>query len=351
MTWKNNLRAVEPYIAGEQPSFDQMIKLNTNENPYPPTPKLKEILDKFDFDRLRLYPNADADTLRLKLAQYYGLKDNQIFIGNGSDEVLSLAFLTFFNSKKPLLMPDVSYSFYSVYCKLYGINFQKVPLDHAFRLKTNDYFQENGGVVFPNPNAPTGLLTDLSQIENILRHNSNSIVVVDEAYIDFGGQTAIPLLEKYENLVITQTFSKSRSLAGLRLGIALGNPVSISRLYDVKNSFNSYPVDQLAQTLSLTSLSDQAYFDETVKKIITTRENFKHNLSLLGFEQTNSQANFVFVKHPKKSGEELFKALYDEKIIVRHWNLPRINDYLRITIGTDKQMTQVSHFLKNYLES
>ncbi len=350
MTWRNNLRAVKPYVAGEQPKFSEMIKLNTNENPYPPSPKVQKALEVFSTEHLRLYPSADAEELRTALAAYYGLAENQIFIGNGSDEVLSLSFLTFFNSPKPLIMPDISYSFYPVYCKLYGIKYKKVPLALDFSLRANDYFQENGGIVFANPNAPTGIYLDLTEIEKILQKNPDSVVLVDEAYIDFGGQTALPLLKKYENLVITRTFSKSRSLAGIRLGIALGNSEAITRLYDVKNSFNSYPIDMLAQKVGLASVQDDDYFKQTVAKVVTTREKFKQTMQQLGFELTNSQTNFVFVKHPSISAQDLFDVLYDEKIIVRHWNSPRISEWLRITIGTDEEMERVSNFLEKYLK-
>ncbi|MCL2113509.1 MAG: histidinol-phosphate transaminase [Streptococcaceae bacterium] len=350
MSWKDNLRKVHPYVAGEQPDFMDMIKLNTNENPYPPSPLVTKQLRQFDSKHLRLYPQADVDRLRAELAQYYRLSEQQIFIGNGSDEVLALSFLTFFNSDKPLLMPDISYSFYPVYCDLYDIEYKNVALAEDFRLVVADYCQPNGGIVFANPNAPTGLAINLREIEYILHKNPDSLVLIDEAYVDFGGQSAISLLDKYENLLITRTFSKSRALAGIRLGVALGNEFAISKLYDVKNSFNSYPVDSLAQEIGIASVLDQKYFDYTVQKIISTREWFKSSLTTLGFELTDSKANFVFVKHPKISGKELFNALYDEKIIVRHWQKPRLNDWLRITIGTDDQMKRVAHFLKQYLE-
>jgi len=352
MSWQENLRSVEPYVAGEQPKLDEMIKLNTNENPYPPSPKIRELLADFDTDRLRLYPNPNADELRSELAIYYGLEPEQIFIGNGSDEVLSLAFLAFFNGAKPLLMPDISYSFYPVYCELYGIINKKVPLTENFQLKATDYFQENAGIVFANPNAPTGIPVGLDFIEEILQHNLESIVLVDEAYIDFSGPTAtaLPLLKKYDNLVVTRTFSKSRSLAGIRLGLAFGDPLAIARLYDVKNSFNSYPIDSLAQLVGLASLKDNNYYEKNLAKLVSTREKFKQDLHQLGFEQLDSQANFVFAHHPNISAQQLFEILYAEKIIVRHWNAPRIYDWLRITIGTDEEMMRLIEFLKEFLE-
>lgn len=349
MAWQDNLRKVEPYIAGEQPKIDDLIKLNTNENPYPPSPKVAEVMQAFDTERLRLYPNSDAEELRAELARYYGLKESQIFLGNGSDEVLALSFLTFFNSEKPVATPDISYSFYPVYSELYNIPLKKMPLDEDFRLIVSDYFSENGGVIFPNPNAPTGITVDLDTIEAILQHNQDVVVVVDEAYADFSGVTALPLLKKYDNLIITQTFSKSRSLAGIRLGIALGSEEAIARLYDIKNSFNSYPLDSVAQAVGLASVQDKTYFKSKVAQIIKTREKFSQDLLALGFEVLPSGANFVFAKHPKHRGQALYDALYQAKILVRHWQKERISDYLRITIGTDEEMQKMTDFLRSYL--
>lgn len=350
MSWQNNLRSVSPYIAGEQPELTDMIKLNTNENPYPPTSVAQLFNERYKTKNLRLYPSTDAKSLRKKLADYHHLEVEQVFIGNGSDEVLSLSFLTFFNSQSPLLMPDITYSFYPIYCELYRIPFQKVPVDDDFKVLIKDYCIENGGIVIANPNAPTALALNLKDIEEILKKNQKSIVLIDEAYIDFGGETCLPLLKKYDNLVVVQTFSKSRSLAGIRLGVAYGSAEAISHLYDVKNSFNSYPIDSLAQIIGEASLMDEHYFQKNIQKIIKTREVFKDNLVNLGFEVTDSKANFVFVHHPKVKAEELFKALYEAKIIVRHWNQPRIDDWLRITIGTNKEMNKVIEFLKGYLK-
>lgn len=350
MSWRNKVRNVEPYIAGEQPNMQDMIKLNTNENPYGPTPRVAEVLTTFDIDDLRLYPNADAEALRAALATYYGLDEKQVFIGNGSDEVLALAFLTYFNGTDPLLFPSITYSFYPVYCQLYQIPYQLIPLDTNFVMRKEDYRIPNTGIIFPNPNAPTGVLVDLDFIEDVLQNNTDSIVVVDEAYIDFGGKTAIPLLSKYENIVIIQTYSKSRSLAGIRLGVALGNEEVISKLYDVKNSFNSYPIDTLTQKIGLASVEDQIYFEEQCQKIITTREWFKKELTMLGFIVPDSYANFVFVKHPLLDGEELFKNLRAKSIVVRHWNAKDIDQYLRITIGTDEQMKKVISCLQEYIK-
>ena len=353
MTWTDNLRKVTPYVAGEQPKMRDLIKLNTNENPYGPAPAVEKALRDFDAETLRLYPSADADDLRQDLADYYGLKPSQIFIGNGSDEVLSLAFLTFFNSDKPLLMPDISYSFYPVYAELYGTKTATIPLAADFQLNLDDFDRENGGVIFPNPNAPTGVLLGLDFIEDLLKRHRDAVVLVDEAYIDFAaeGSSALPLLAKYDNLVITRTFSKSRALAGIRLGLAFGSELAISRLYDVKNSFNSYPIDRVAQAVGLASLSDESYFQEKRRLVISTRDKFAADLMQLGFEVLPSSANFVFAKHPEVSGQALYEALYKAKIIVRHWNSPRIADWLRITIGRPEDMDKVIEFLGGFLKN
>lgn len=349
MSWKDRLRDVEPYQAGEQPKIDNLIKLNTNENPYDPGQKVKQAILDFDSSKLPLYPNPDADELRNALASYYQLDQDQIFIGNGSDEVLALTFLTCFNGQEPLLFPDISYSFYPVYCALYGINYQTVPLNERFEIVKEDYYRANSGVIFPNPNAPTGLLVDLDFIEDILKHNQESIVVIDEAYIDFGGQSAVPLLSKYENLLIIQTFSKFRSLAGIRLGIALGNQEIVKKLYDVKNSFNSYPIDRLAQVIGKASIEDSDYIKENAQKIIKTREYTKDELRNLGFEVLDSYANFIFVKHPDHDAEMIFKQLREKGILVRYFHKPRIDQYLRITIGTQSQMETLIKTIKELI--
>jgi len=350
MSWKELLRNVEPYVAGEQPKLENLIKLNTNENPYYPGKKVEEAILSFDSHTLPLYPNADSDELKKVLASYHGLKEEQIFIGNGSDEVLALTFLTCFNGTKPLLFPDISYSFYPVYCDLYHIPFQTIPLDQEFKINKEDYLIDNGGIIFPNPNAPTGELVSLDFIDDLLSKNQESIVVIDEAYIDFGGQTVVPLLKKYDNLLIIQTFSKFRSLAGIRLGVALGNKEIISKLYDVKNSFNSYPVDRLAQVIGKASIEDSDYVKENAQKVIKTREKTVDRLKKLGCEMTNSYANFIFVKHPQIDGEVLFKELRKQGIVVRWFNKPRINQYLRITIGTDEQMDRLVEEMKKIIE-
>lgn len=350
MTWQEKLRKVEPYVAGEQPRIVNMIKLNTNENPYGPSLKIQEVIKSIDIDKLRLYPNSDAVDLRKALANYYHLEDEQVFIGNGSDEVLALTFLTFFNGKEPVLFPDITYSFYPVYCDLYQMDYRTVKLDDDFKINVEDFIQPNSGIIFPNPNAPTGLLEDLDFIETVLKNNPNSIVVVDEAYIDFGGESCVPLINKYDNLVVIQTYSKSRSLAGIRLGVALGNKEAISHLYDVKNSFNSYPIDYITQQIALASILDDQDTKQKCAKIIKTREKTKQKLKELGFVVPDSYANFVFVKHPDVDGQELFMALRKEGIIVRHWNKERIDQYLRITIGTDDQMDALLEFLEKYLK-
>lgn len=349
MSWQDKLRQVEPYVAGEQPKIVNMIKLNTNENPYGPSPKVKDALKSIDVDKLRLYPNSDATDLRKALADYYGLDEEQVFLGNGSDEVLALTFLTFFNGQEPVLFPDITYSFYPVYCDLYQMDYQLIKLDDDFKINVNDFNQPNSGIIFPNPNAPTGLLVDLDFIETVLKNNPDSIVVVDEAYIDFGGMTCVPLINKYDNLVVTQTYSKSRSLAGIRLGIALGSKEAIKHLYDVKNSFNSYPIDYIAQQVCLASILDDQDTKTKCAKVIKTREMTKARLKELGFIVPDSYANFVFVKHPDIDGQKLFKALREVGIIVRHWNKDRIDQYLRISIGTDEEMGAMFDFLEEYL--
>lgn len=346
MSWKDKLRQVDPYQAGEQPKIQNLIKLNTNENPYDPGVKVQMAIQHFQSSRLNLYPNPDAEELRHSLAVYHNLKDEQVFIGNGSDEVLALTFLTCFNGTAPVLFPDISYSFYPVYCELYQMNYQMIPLNDQFEIMKEDYYQDNSGIIFPNPNAPTGILVSLDFIEDILKHNPDSIVVIDEAYIDFGGESAVSLIEKYPQLLIIQTFSKFRSLAGMRLGVALGSEEVISRLYDVKNSFNSYPVDRLAQVIGQASMEDSEYVKSNAQKIIQTREYTKKALQELGFIMPDSYANFVFVRHPNYSAEDLFYKLREKGILVRYFHKPRIDQYLRITIGTQQQMEQLIQNIK-----
>ncbi|MFQ6861488.1 MAG: histidinol-phosphate transaminase [Beduini sp.] len=348
MSWKDYLRDVEPYVAGEQPKMANLIKLNTNENPYGPSPKVEAALKMLGSEKLRLYPDADASGLKKALADLHHLKPEQIFIGNGSDEVLALSFLTFFNSEKPLLFPDITYSFYPVYTRLFDIPYKSIPLNDRFEIVLEDYKQENGGIIFPNPNAPTGILVGVDFIEELLQANPNSMVIIDEAYIDFGGESCIPLLEHYDNLLIIQTFSKSRSLAGLRIGVAYGNRDAIKALQNVKNSFNSYPVDYIAQHLATASVLDHEDMLFKAKKVIAAREYTIKELRQLGFEVLESKTNFVFARHPQLDAEKLLADLRAAGIIVRHFNQPRIDQFLRISIGTITQMEELIKFLKEY---
>lgn len=350
--WEDNVRKVVPYTPGEQPKIKNIIKLNTNENPYPPAPGVLQTLKEIDIDSLKLYPDPAAQNLVDALAEFYGLRSNQVFVGVGSDDVLAMLFLTFFNSKKPILFPDVTYSFYDVWADMLRIPYEMQPLDENLHIKKEDYYKENGGVVFPNPNAPTGVLQELSDIEDIVKHNQDVIVIIDEAYIDFGGKSALPLIEKYDNVVIVQTFSKSRSMAGMRIGYAMANEKLIKYLNDVKYSFNSYTMNATAIALGVPAIKDREYFEKTVNKVITTRERVKRELKALGFVFEDSMSNFLFVTHPQLSMEKLFTDLRKEGIIVRHFSKPeRIREYLRITIGTDEQMDTLIGFLKRYLES
>lgn len=348
--WEKNIRKAVPYVPGEQPNQQRMIKLNTNENPYPPAPGVMESLYAFDADRLRLYPDPEAKALVEALAKRYHVKPEQVFVGVGSDDVLAMAFLTFFNSEKPILFPDITYSFYDVWADLFRIPYQTVPLDADFRIRAADYNIPNGGVIFPNPNAPTGELQSLEDVTYILEHNQDVIVIVDEAYVDFGGKSALQLLDQYENLLIVQTFSKSRSLAGMRIGYAFGSQTLIQYLNDVKYSFNSYTMNQLTLAVGAAALEDEAYFRKTVHKIIRTRERVKEELRKLGFALGDSQSNFLFVTHPEVSAKELFEALKEEHIYVRYFAKPRINNYLRITVGTDDEMDVLLDFLRDYLK-
>lgn len=347
--WERNVRKVVPYTPGEQPDSERMIKLNTNENPYPPSPKVIEAMKQFDSDKLRLYPDPAASALVDTLAAYHGVRAENVFVGVGSDDVLAMAFLTFFNSQKPILFPDITYSFYDVWADLFGIPYNTPALDGDFRLKPEDYFGENGGIIFPNPNAPTGLLEPLEHIEKILRHNRDVIVIIDEAYIDFGGVSALSLLDSYDNLLVVRTFSKSRSMAGMRIGYAIGNPALIKFLNDAKYSFNSYTMNQTSLAYGKASVLDEEYFRETCDKIIATRQWTKKELGKLGFTFPDSQANFLFATHPTVAAEELFTALRQKDIYVRYFKKPRIDNYLRITIGTDDEMKELVDFLKDYL--
>ena len=343
-----NLRQVEPYVPGEQP-HDQVVKLNTYENPYPPSPEVKKALASLDTDAFRLYPDPASSVLVKALAEQYHVGEDQVFVGVGSDDVLSLCFLTFFNSDKPILFPDITYSFYKVWAQLYRIPYECPKLNEDFRIVKEDYYRENGGVIFPNPNAPTAIYEELDFIEDILKHNSDSVVIVDEAYVDFAGRSAIELIGRYDNLIVTQTFSKARSMAGMRIGYAIANPELIRCLNDVKYSFNSYTMSRAALVCGAAAVRDREYFEENVRKIVNTRERVKEELKSLGFVLTDSKANFIFARHPEYDAGKLFKELKEEHIYVRHWDDERIGQYLRITVGTEEEMNILSDFLKRAL--
>lgn len=347
--WSDKLRKIQPYVAGEQSKNPNIIKLNANENPYPPSPKVKQVLSNFNTDNLRKYPASDASELKLALSKAYNINENQIFMGNGSDDVLALCFQAFFCSDKPILFPDLTYSFYPVWCSLFKTPYKNIPLDENFRINPYDYKEENGGVILPNPNAPTGIYENLDFIEKILNNNTDSIVIIDEAYIDFGGQSAISLLDKYENLVIVQTMSKSRSLAGLRVGYAFASAELISVLDAVKNSYNSYTMDSVTISAAAASLADDEYFKDTCSKIINTRQKTIKALENLGFDVVPSMANFVLATHKSVKAINIFEQLKKQDIFVRYFKIPRIDNYLRITIGTDDEMNKLFYALKNLL--
>ena len=335
--WSPFVKDLVPYVPGEQPKLDNLIKLNTNENPYGPSPKVLDAIRAQLDDGLRLYPAPNADALKDTIAGYYGVTSAQVFVGNGSDEVLAHIFHALFQHGKPVLMPDISYSFYPVYCGLYGIEAQPLPLAEDFSIRPEDYRQANGGIIFPNPNAPTGMLLPLAGIEQILQANPDSVVVVDEAYVDFGGETAIALVDRYPNLLVTQTLSKSRSLAGLRVGLAVGHADLIEALERIKNSFNSYPLDRLAIVGAVAAFEDQAYFETCCQAVIDSREQLSVALAQLGFEVLPSAANFVLARHPQRDAAQLAAGLRERRVIVRHFRLPRIEQFLRITVGTPEQ--------------
>lgn len=350
MSFEDKIRKVVPYTPGEQTKDTSIIKINTNECPYPPAPGVEKALRELDLDRLRLYPEPACDTLINALAEYYGLEKNQIFVGVGSDDVLSMAFLTFFNSDKKILFPDITYSFYDVWADVYRIPYEQIPLDDNFHIVKEDYYKDNGGVIFPNPNAPTGVYEGLDMIEDVIKHNQDSVVIIDEAYIDFGGKSALELINKYDNLLVIQTYSKSRALAGLRVGMAFGNAKLIKYMSDVKFSVNSYTMNTPSLVAGAAAIKDEAYFKETVQKIINTREWMKKELKELGFEFQDSMSNFVFATHPKYKATELQQYLRDNKILVRHFNAKRIDNYLRISVGTDDQAKKLIETLRNYIK-
>ncbi len=344
--WSPVVSGLVPYVPGEQPKMANLVKLNTNENPYGPSPLVLDAIQQSLNDSLRLYPDPEGDDLKSAIAEYYGVRSDQVFLGNGSDEVLAHIFYGLFQHGQPILFPDITYSFYPVYCGLYGIEGQKVPLTEQFEIDPEAYLQPNGGVIFPNPNAPTGRYLELEHVETILRNNADRVVVVDEAYVDFGGDSAISLVDQYPNLLVSQTLSKARSLAGLRVGFAVGHPDLIEALNRVKNSFNSYPVDKLAQVGAIAAFKDEAWFEKCRTGVIQERTWVANELESLGFEVLPSKANFVFARHPEHSGESLALGLREQGVIVRHFNKPRIQDFLRITTGTTEQNQRLIDVLK-----
>ena len=357
--WENNVRKVVPYTPGEQPKIRDLIKLNTNENPYPPSARVLEALRSLDGDALRRYPDPASSKLTEAIALWCGVPSECVFAGVGSDDVLAMSFLTFFASGRPVLFPDITYSFYDVWADLFRIPYETQPLDESFRIVNRDYFRENGGIVFPNPNAPTGVMKDLDSVREILDHNRDVVVIVDEAYIDFSdgedgkvpsAGSAMHLLDRYENLLVVQTFSKSRSMAGMRIGFAVGAPKLIRYLNDAKYSFNSYTMNQTAIAAGTAAAEDTEYFAQCVGKIKATRKKTEEALRELGFSFPRSQSNFLFVTHESVPAKELFTALRAEKIFVRYFEKPRIDNYLRITIGSDEEMDALIAFLKDYLK-
>lgn len=348
--WSEVVHGLTPYVPGEQPKLSNLVKLNTNENPYGPSPKVLEALRAAVGESLRLYPDPNSDRLKAAIANFHGLRPQQVFVGNGSDEVLAHVFQALLKHRAPLLFPDISYSFYPVYCGLYGIAYETVALNERFEIDVDEYLKPNGGIIFPNPNAPTGIPLPLSDIERLLQANTESVVVIDEAYVDFGAESAVGLIDRYPNLLVTHTLSKARSLAGLRVGYALGHQDLIEGLIRVKDSFNSYPVDSLALAGAVAAMEDVEYFEMTRQKVIASREYLVAEMSKLGFEVLPSGANFIFARHAERDGAELTAKLRDRSIIVRHFSKPaRIAPYLRITIGTDSQNQQLLMALREIL--
>ncbi|MFW5451338.1 MAG: histidinol-phosphate transaminase [Methylophagaceae bacterium] len=348
--WSPMVHDLKPYIAGEQPKTGNVVKLNTNENPYGPSPKVLDAIHLATSDTLRLYPDPDASLLKQAIADYHHVNTEQVFVGNGSDEVLAHIFNALFQHNLPLLFPDISYSFYPVYCKLYQIDYQMIPLGEQFEINIQDYNVSNGGIIFPNPNAPTGRLLALDQIEELLTTNTDSVIVIDEAYIDFGGESAVTLVTQYPNLLVTQTLSKSRSLAGMRIGFAIGHPDLIEALIRVKDSFNSYPMDSLAITAGIAAFNDQQYFELTCQKVISSRDSVITELMALGFNVVPSAANFIFATHPKHDAADLVVELRKKGILVRHFKQQKIDQYLRITIGTAEENQQFLAILDTLID-
>ncbi|MFP5403927.1 MAG: histidinol-phosphate transaminase [Gammaproteobacteria bacterium] len=345
--WSAVVHGLTPYVPGEQPKLANLVKLNTNENPYGPSPKVIEAVRAEAADTLRLYPDPNSDRLRAGIAAYHGVTPEQVFVGNGSDEVLAHAFMALLKHERPILFPDISYSFYPVYCGLYEIAHRAVPLTDAFEIRVDDYLAPNGGIIFPNPNAPTGRILALAEIERLLAGNPDSVVVIDEAYIDFGGESAVPLVARYPQLLVTRTLSKSHALAGLRVGYAIGQPHLVEALNRVKDSFNSYPLDRFAQAGALASIEDRGYFESICAKVVATRTRLVADLEALGFDVLPSAANFIFARHAQHEGAALAARLRERSIIVRHFRNPaRIAPFLRITVGTDAQCDALVDALK-----
>ncbi|WP_455649719.1 histidinol-phosphate transaminase [Enterocloster citroniae] len=347
--WEANVRRVVPYVPGDQPKGSKLIKLNTNENPYPPAPGAERAIREMDTDRLRKYPDPTVSDLVEVLAEYYGVGTDQVFVGVGSDDVIAMSFLTFFNSPKPVLFPDITYSFYKVWADLYRIPYETPKLDGDFSIIPRDYKRENGGVIFPNPNAPTGVYMPLDQVEDIIKANQDAVVIVDEAYIDFAGPSALGLIGTYDNLLVVQTFSKSRSMAGLRIGFAVGNPALIKALNDVKYSYNSYTMNLPSIVMGVESVKDREYFEDITGKITATRERAKIRLRELGFTFPDSKANFIFASHKSVPAAQIFEALKKEQIYVRYFDGERLDNSLRISIGTDGEMETLFAFLERFL--
>ncbi len=342
--WSPVVQTLTPYVPGEQPQMQRLVKLNTNESPYGPSPKALAAIQSQNNADLRLYPDPEGTALKQAIAKLHGLNPNQVFLGNGSDEVLAHVFAGLLKQARPVHFPDITYSFYPVYCKLLGIEYQTVPLGEHFEIQVSDYQAPNGGIIFPNPNAPTGRAIPRSEIESLVSRNTDSVVVIDEAYVDYGTESCIPLLSDAacpENLLVVHTLSKSRALAGLRVGFAVGHPALIEGLERVKNSFNSYPLGRIAQAGAVAAIEDQAHLEASSAKVIRTRTKLVAELSALGFDTLPSTANFIFTCHPKHSGEKLYQALRDRGIIVRHFKSPRIENFLRITVGTDEQCSEL----------
>lgn len=348
--WQDNIRKVTPYTPGEQPKDKDVIKLNTNESPYPPSPMVQEVVRSVENNRNRLYPDPEAAVLTDAIAKYYNVDSNQVFVGVGSDDVIGMSFLTFFNSEKPILFPDITYSFYDVWADLFKIKYEMKPLNEEFEIVKEDYLVENGGIIFPNPNAPTAVEMQLDDIEYIIKNNRDSVVIIDEAYADFGDVSVLGLVNKYENLLVVRTYSKSRALAGMRIGYAIGSKTLISALKAVKFSYNSFTMNYVSICAGAAAINDDKYFKEIVSKVINTREKAKDALKKLGFSFTDSKTNFLFATHKSVPAEEIFEELKKRKIYVRYFNKPRINNYLRITIGTDEEMEKLYEALKEIVK-